>query len=87
MFDAVANIGIFASKTTGVLRYINAHSTAQLHPFFRPFAEAMVEYLEVMSTSLLCDRGFDEFAGYVSFLRNYIAAAEVPFTGTPLHGL
>ena len=87
MFDAVENVGAFASKTTDILNYINAHSTAQLHPFFRPFAEAMVEYLEAVSTSLLCDRQFNEFVEYVSFLRNFIAAADVPFPGTPLHGL
>ncbi len=87
MFDAVENIGAFASKATGVLTYINAHSTAQLHPFFRPFVETIVEYLEAVSTSLLSDRHFNEFVEYVSFFRNYIAAAEVPFTGTPLHGL
>ncbi|MGA9405739.1 MAG: PD-(D/E)XK nuclease family protein, partial [Bacteroidota bacterium] len=87
MFDTVENIGMFASTTTGVLSYINVHSTAQLHPFFRPFAEAMVECLDAVSTSLVCDRRFDEFIEYVSFLRNYVAAAEVPFTGTPLHGL
>ena len=87
IFDTVENVGVFASKTIGVLNYINAHSTARLHPFFRPFVEAIVESLEVVSTSLLSDRQFNEFVEYVSFLRNYIAEAKVPFPGTPFHGL
>ncbi|MGA7161742.1 MAG: PD-(D/E)XK nuclease family protein [Bacteroidota bacterium] len=87
VYDAIENIGMFATTTTDVLSYINAHSTAQLHPFFRPFAEAVIECLDAVSTSLVRDRRFDEFVEYVSFLRNYVAAAEVPFTGTPLHGL
>jgi len=87
VFDAVENIGGFASKTAEVLRYINAHSTAQLHPFFRPFAETMIDHLDAVQASLLCGRSFDEVVEYVSFFRNTIAAAEVPFTGTPLHGL
>jgi ATP-dependent helicase/nuclease subunit B len=87
VFDGVENIGDFAFKMIGVLRYINARSTAQLHPFFRPFAETMVEHLEAVPASLLSGRSFKEFVDYVSFFRNYIGAAEVPFTGTPLHGL
>ncbi len=87
IFGDVENIGDFASQLSAVLRYINAHSTAQLHPFFRPFAEAMVGSLDAVPASLLSGRRFSEFAEYVAFFRNYISASEVPFTGTPLHGL
>ncbi|HTY10809.1 MAG TPA: PD-(D/E)XK nuclease family protein [Bacteroidota bacterium] len=86
-YDTVENIGAFAASTVDLLTYINTHSTAQLHPFFHPFAEAVVEFLESLSTSLLAGRHFDEFTEYSSFLRNAIRAADVPFTGTPLHGL
>ena len=87
IFDAVENIGSFASKAIEVLNYIYARSTAQAHPFFRPFAETLIESLDEISTSLLRDKKFSEFINYASFIRNYIAAVEVPFTGTPLHGL
>ena len=86
-FDAVENIGAFAARTVDVLAYINTHSTARLHPFFHPFAETVVEFLENLSSSLLADRHFNEFVEYSSFLRNALSAADVPFTGTPLHGL
>lgn len=87
IFDAVENIGSFASKAIEVLNFIYARSTAQAHPFFRPFAETLVESLDEVATSLLRDKKFSEFINYASFIRNYIAAVEVPFTGTPLHGL
>ncbi len=86
-YNHVTDIGGFASISVEVLRYINAHSTAQLHPFFRRFAEALIESLESVSRSLLHDKRFGEFAGYVTFLRTYIADTKVPFTGTPLRGL
>jgi len=86
-FEIVENIGAFASKTIGLLSYVNDHSTAHLHPYFHPFAKAMVDTLDAVATSLLSGRQFNEFIEYVSFFRNYVAAAEVPFTGTPLHGL
>jgi len=86
-FDAVENIGSFASKAIEVLNFIYARSTAQAHPFFRPFAETLIESLDKISSSLLHDKKFSEFINYASFIRNYIAAVEVPFTGTPLHGL
>ena len=86
-FDGVDSIASFAGTSIEVLRYISAHSTAQLHPFFRPFAETLIETLETISSSLLREKRFSEFVSYVSFLRSTIAETKVPFTGTPLQGL
>ena len=85
--DRPDSIGEFAAKAIAVIGYIDAHSTARLHPFFRPFAEALVENLNAVSSSLLKGKAFTATGEYVLFLRNYIAQSEVPFTGTPLHGL
>ncbi|HTR82289.1 MAG TPA: PD-(D/E)XK nuclease family protein [Bacteroidota bacterium] len=81
------SIGDFAARAIDVLKYIDARSTARLHPFFRPFAEALIENLDAISASSLSGMQFPDLTGYVLFFRNYVASAEVPFTGTPLHGL
>lgn len=87
VFTSIETIGTFAEGMASVLRYIGAESTAQLHPFFRPFAQTLVNSLGEISSSLLRDRPLDAAVDYVSFLRNYLTSIEVPFTGTPLHGL
>ena len=86
-FTSIETIGTFAEGLASVLRYIGTESTAQLHPFFRPFAEALVNSLGEISLSLLSDRHLGDAVECVTFIRNYLTAAEVPFTGTPLHGL
>ncbi len=77
----------FALKSIDVLEYIDRSSTANLHPLFRPFAVRFIESLDVLRSSLLNEHCFDESASYFTFIKHYLSTVEVPFTGTPLHGV
>ncbi|HTX20202.1 MAG TPA: PD-(D/E)XK nuclease family protein [Bacteroidota bacterium] len=87
VFDGIGSVGEFANALIGVLRFVDEESTARLHPFFYPFAAALVESLERLCSSLLAPKRLASTEAYVSFFRTYLATVEVPFTGTPLHGL
>ena len=80
-------IGSFASVLIELLNFVYDTSTASVHPFFRRYAERMLETLEGVRRSLLADLKFREPAGYANFIQTYIAAVDVPFAGTPLNGL
>ncbi len=86
-FLGFETINDLVANATEVVLFIYEHSTARFHPLFRPYVEKLLEVLDVVSTSLLSDRKFDEPAGYFAFLRSCIAAQDVPFPGTPLKGL
>ncbi|MEX1274281.1 MAG: PD-(D/E)XK nuclease family protein [Bacteroidota bacterium] len=86
-FMAFGSLGEFARNGIGVLSYISDTSTANLHPFFRPYAQQLIEVLDGVSRSLLAGKRFESEAGYFAFFRQYVAAQSVPFPGTPLHGL
>ena len=84
---AFDSLGEFARNGIGVLSYISDTSTANLHPFFRPYAQQLIEVLDGVSRSLLAGKRFETTAGYFAFFHQYVAAQSVPFPGTPLHGL
>ena len=86
-FAAVRDVGDFADRLIGVLDFIYAHSTARLHYFFHPYAEAFMDRLHALSRSLLRDLVFAERRSYFELFRKVVASGSVPFYGTPLRGL
>ncbi len=86
-FTPDMTIGSFASVLIELLNFVYDTSTANVHPFFRRYAERMLETLDSVRRSLLADLKFREPAGYANFIQTYIAAVDVPFAGTPLNGL
>jgi ATP-dependent helicase/nuclease subunit B len=86
-FTEIRNVGDFAGALAGVLEFIYENSTARLHYFFHPYAEAFMDRLEALSRSLLKDVSFDDRRGYFNLFRKVVAAGAVPFYGTPLRGL
>jgi ATP-dependent helicase/nuclease subunit B len=87
MFGRIKDVGDFAQKLSRVLETIARHSTARLHYFFQPYAEAMFREMEVLRSSLLHSMTFEDLAGYVQLWRKVIQSGRVPFVGTPLQGL
>ena len=87
LFDEVRNVGDFAEKLALVLNYIYENSTARLHYFFHPYAEAFLARLEALARSLLRETAFAEKPSYFNLLRKVIDAGTVPFYGTPLKGM
>lgn len=87
LFDDIANVGDFARRLAAALEWIASESTARLHPFFHPYAEAFLERLEALRGSLLAPAVFRDAAGYAGLFRKIVRAGKAPFQGTPLHGL
>ncbi len=83
----IADIGDFAEKLIKILDHIYVHSTARLHYFFHPYAEAFGARLDGLARSLLRDTKFEDPEGYFNLFRKVAAAGTVPFFGTPLRGL
>ncbi|MFA6439613.1 MAG: PD-(D/E)XK nuclease family protein, partial [Bacteriovoracaceae bacterium] len=83
----VHSVGEFASACISVLNFINEHSTAHRHPYFRPFVETLMEQFSSLQQSLLSEYSFGTLEQYLLFLRHFIESVDVPFTGTPLQGL
>jgi len=86
-FLTLSSLSDFAQKTAAVLEYIYENSTAKLHPYFHPFAEAFMSAMQTISVSLMKDLAFDEPDSYFHFFRKYLGTCHVPFPGTPLKGL
>lgn len=86
-FLTIESIGHLTRRCIEVLLYLDDHSTARLHPFFRPYVENIITALENVGSSLLSNQTFREMSAYVGFLTRAISSAEVPFPGTPLQGL
>jgi ATP-dependent helicase/nuclease subunit B len=84
---AVRDVGGFAAALAGILDYIYENSTARLHYFFHPYAEAFMDRLDALSKSLLREVSFRDRRGYFNLFRKVVAAGSVPFQGTPLRGL
>jgi CRISPR/Cas system-associated exonuclease Cas4 (RecB family) len=87
LFGEIRNVGDFAAKMARVLDYIYENSTARLHHFFHPFAEAFTRQLDGLGKSLLADMEFEDRGGYFNLFRKVVASGTVPFEGTPLRGL
>jgi ATP-dependent helicase/nuclease subunit B len=87
LFLEIRDVGDFAEKLIRVLNYIYENSTARLHQFFHPYAEAFMALLENLSRSLLRRVVFEDIRGYANLFRKVSAAGSVPFSGTPLRGL
>jgi CRISPR/Cas system-associated exonuclease Cas4 (RecB family) len=85
--DSMVSLKEFAHKAVEMLTYIYDHSTAHLHPLFRPYAEAFMQMFLHLEQSLAGGMSFRDASGYFSFLQQYVAQQEVPFSGTPLRGL
>jgi ATP-dependent helicase/nuclease subunit B len=86
-FVDIRSIGDFAEKAIEVLNYIFTESTANLHPYFRPYVQRLMESLDQVAHSLVKDEKFAEPAGYIIFLQHFLESETVPFHGTPLRGL
>jgi ATP-dependent helicase/nuclease subunit B len=86
-FFAIRSVGEFAAACIGVLQFINDHSTAHRHPYFRPFVQTLLDHLVALQHSLLAAHAFSKADHYLLFVRHFTGSAEVPFTGTPLQGL
>ncbi len=87
LFSDVTSLGDFTSKVVEAITYIHDHSTAQLHPFFHPFVETIVEACNSLVHSMLAGEQFNTIEQYALFLKKYLSPQEVPFAGTPLKGL
>lgn len=87
LFGRIENIGDFSEKLIRVLTFIYESSTARLHYFFHPYAEAFQASLEALSRSLLRETVFDDPVSYFNLFRKVISVGTVPFFGTPLRGL
>lgn len=86
-FGRFADVRDFVERCIALVEWVHERTTARHHPFFTPFAERFLEALDDIRRSLLADRSFEGTSGYFSLLRRYLASREVPFEGTPLHGL
>lgn len=83
----VRTVRELAERTMEVLAFIIAHSTANLHPYFRPYVQRLMEVLDGIRTSLLAEEVFDNEASAFQFLRKCLAVETIPFPGTPVRGL
>ncbi len=86
-FLSFSSLGDFCRRGIEVLTFIFDHSTATLHPYFRPYAQQFVSVLDAIRSSLLREKRFEAPAAYFAFFRQYVATESVPFPGTPLRGL
>jgi len=87
LFTEIATVADFALKAIRILDDIYENSTARLHHFFHPYAEAFVRRLDALAKSLFAGVAFEDPASYFNLFRKVIAAGIVPFAGTPLRGL
>jgi CRISPR/Cas system-associated exonuclease Cas4 (RecB family) len=81
------DVGDFAKKLKEVVEFIYHNSTARLHPFFYPYAEAFLTQLDILSKSLMKEIQFQEVASYFTLFKKYIMTSYTPFAGTPLRGV
>ncbi|SHK50423.1 PD-(D/E)XK nuclease family protein [Rhodothermus profundi] len=77
----------WAERAIQVIDYVAHHSTAPQHPYFRPFADCLVELLETLAHSLLGAVRFDNLGDYWRVFESALQRQRVPLAGTPLQGL
>ncbi len=80
-------IGELARGCIEALLFIDAQSTAQYHPLFRPYVETIIASFESIASSLLATAAVRDVSAAFTFLRRCLGQASVPFPGTPLNGL
>ena len=85
--ENITSIKEFAHNVIEILTYIYEHSTARLHPLFRPYAEALLKVFLHLEQSFAGNASFHDASGYFNFLQQYVSHQDVPFPGTPLRGL
>ncbi len=81
------NVSEFSSRLKEVIEYIYEKSTARLHPFFYPYAEAFATLLDNLSRSLMGKIRFEEIGSYFKLIKKVITTTYIPFHGTPLRGI
>jgi hypothetical protein len=86
-FLKIESIKDFADKLIALLDYITTSSTASLHLFFQPYADAFFKQFEYLRNSLLSKQSFESRSNYFNLFRKLISEARVAFPGTPLRGL
>jgi len=86
-FLEIDNLGDLAKKLIALTEYIGNESTASLHAFFEPYAEAFLHQFEALEKSLINRFRFEHLFSYFQFFRQMMAETTVPFPGTPLRGL
>ena len=57
-FFSFQNVRDFAIQSIDILDFIFRQSTARLHPFFHPFAEAFLQSLDTLARSLMRETAF-----------------------------
>jgi ATP-dependent helicase/nuclease subunit B len=87
VFGEIRDVADFATKTTAVLSFLYETSTARLHQFFHPFAEAFQTRLRALARSRFGTVAFEDRSSYFSLFRKVVSSGVVPFAGTPLRGL
>lgn len=86
-FMVFSTMGEFARNAIEVLEYLYEQSTANLHPYFYPFVQRMVEALDAIQHSLLAPYSFTETRSYFTFFQSIMEQETVPFHGTPVQGV
>ncbi len=84
---AIKNVEDFTRSLIQVLHYIYENTTARLHHFFFPYADAFLKMLDELGDSLMKETVFHEAGSYFSLFKKSASSASVPFVGTPLQGL
>lgn len=83
----IKNVEDFTHNLIQVLHYIYENTTARLHHFFFPYADAFLKMLDELGDSLMKETVFHEAGSYFSLFKKSASSASVPFVGTPLQGL
>jgi ATP-dependent helicase/nuclease subunit B len=86
-FLSFDNMGVFMQRVAEVLHYIADQSSAQRYWLFAPFFDAISTSLDAVIASGLRGIVLSGPPEYFRFLRSYLESEQVPFHGTPLHGV
>ncbi len=81
------SVGEFAERGIELVKFIYTHTTARLHPLFRPYAEQLIGTFRSLAGSLVASQHLQDRLAYGVLLRSYVGREQVPFPGTPLRGL
>jgi hypothetical protein len=82
-----ANVRDFAERCMDCLHWVSDSTTAPDHSFFSPFAQSVIEAMQIISRSLLGSMSFQDPRSYFTLLRKHLESRYQRFPGTPLRGL